>query len=251
MLKQIFAGLGLFTLLFLSISPVLANPDIYTKQYTHADAVTVLGITVSPAQNTYEEIWVSGDKMRMDSYDDKAKLISSIIWRGDKTKMYDINHASRTYGELDLSTNLGGVVPMMEMTVEVTPTSESKKIKNWDCRKYVMKIKAGIAGITSTSIYEIWASEDVHIDYGRYMELNQSAASGLFSFTEAIAKELEEVKGYPVLSETTITTTGSSIKITTELLEYDSHKSTPKGFYDVPLGFTKVEVSPAPPRKEL
>jgi hypothetical protein len=236
--------LGLFALLSLSVSPVLANPDTYIKEKTHTDAITMLGMTVSPAQDTYEEIWVSGNKMRMDSYDEKGNLTDSTIWRGDRTKMYFIDYANKTYGEMDLSTDVSGVASMMEMTVKVTPTSESKKIKNWNCKKYVMKIETSIAGITSTTIYEIWASEDVHIDYGRYMELSQSAISGLLSFTEDIAKELEKVKGYPVLSITTITTMGQSIKSTTELLEYDSHRSVSKGFYNVPKGYTKVEASP-------
>ena len=242
MLKRIFAGLGLFALLSLSVSPVLANPDTYIKEHTHADAVTMFGRTVSPAQDTYTETWMSGDKMRMDSCDNKGKLIDSTIWRGDK--IYDIDHAQKTYTEMDISEILGGVASMMKMTAKVTPTSESKKVNKWNCKKYIVEIKTSMGPVTTTMTMEMWVSEDIDVDYGRYMEISQSAISGLVSFTEGSERELQKIKGHPVLSTMTITTMGQSIKSTTELLEYDSHRSVPRGFYDVPQGYAKVEVSP-------
>jgi hypothetical protein len=72
------------------------------------------------------------------------------------------------------------------------------------------------------------------------MKLSQAAqsAAGL-SIGEDVMKEWGKVKGYPVLTTMTTTTMGQSIKSSTELLEYNSKKSAPKGFYDVPRGYTK------------
>ncbi|GEM_PF-1320793 len=239
MLNRIFAGLGLFALLSLSVSPVLANPDTYAKEKIHTDAITMFGIT-TPAEDTYTEMWMSKDKMRIDSYDENGKLTESNIWRGDRTKMYSIDHVNKTYGEeikLPLS--------MMETTVKVTPTNETQKINKWNCKKYLVKIKTSTMGVTTTMNQEVWATKDIDIDYGRYMKLAQAsqAAAGLSSFSEDIIKEWQKVKGYPVRTTTAITIMGKRMKSITELVEYDSHRSVPRGFYDVPKGYTKEEVS--------
>ena len=241
--KRILTGLGLFTFLFLSVSPVLANPDTYIKAHTHTDAMTMFGRTISPAKDIYTVTWMSGDKARMDNYDNKGKLTDSTIWWGDKGKMYIIDHARRTYQEMDFPVDIAGIPSIMKMTVKVTPTSESKKIKNWKCRKYVAEMEMVIGSVTSTTTHEIWASEDISIDYSLYMKLSQAAqsAAGL-SISEDVTKEWGKVKGYPVLTTMTITTMGQSIKSSTELLEYNSKRSAPKGTYDVPRGYTNKPI---------
>jgi hypothetical protein len=176
MLKRIFVGLGLFALLSLSISPVLANPDTYIKNKDHTDAVTMFGIT-TPAEDTYTEMWTSKDKMRIDSYDENGKLTSSTIWQG--SKIYFIDHAKKTYEEMDLSTDIGGIVSMMKMTVEVTPTNETQKINKWNCKKYLVKIKTSAKGVTTTMNQEVWATKDIDIDYGRYTKLAQASQAPL------------------------------------------------------------------------
>jgi hypothetical protein len=59
------------------------------------------------------------------------------------------------------------------------------------------------------------------------------------------------VKGYPVRTTTAITIMGKRMKSITELVEYDSHRSVPRGFYDVPKGYTKEEVSSGEEGREL
>jgi len=96
-----------------------------------------------PAKDVIETIWITKDKVRSDNEN------RSYILLLNEKKMYFLDNARKTYTVIPL--DLG----------------ESKKIRNWNCKKYIQTIETQM-GPTRT---EIWASEDIHIDYDNKLKL--------------------------------------------------------------------------------
>jgi len=250
-LKRILRELGLFLVVACVVVPLAAQADVYIKQKNHTDGFSIMGQS-QPAKDELLVIWMGKDKARLDQGDD-----TSIIIRMDKKVMYAINHAEMKYSEFpysetgdilsaaiagsDLSGEeqaqaqkmMKGFAQMMQPKVSVTETGETQKIKNWKCKKYIMTMK--MMGTTSTS--EIWATEDVKIDYELYKTLGLS----MMPKTPGLDKMLEEmkkIKGLTVLSTGTTSMMGTDVKTTQELLEV-SEKQAPAGTYEVPTGYKK------------
>ena len=92
-----------------------------------------------------------------------------------------------------------------------------------------------IMGTTSTS--EIWATEDIKINYDLYMTLALSImpkTPGL----DKMVEEMKKIKGLTVLNTSSTSVMGSEVKSIQELLEV-SEKSAPAGTYVVPSGYKK------------
>ena len=123
-----------------------------------------------------------------------------------------------------------GFATMMKPKVSVTHTGETQKIKNWNCKKYIMTMSM----MGTTTKFDTWASEDVKIDYELYRNLTFSVM-GQTPGIEDMMKEMEKIKGIVVLQEGTMSMMGTDVKSTNELLEV-SEKSAPGGTYDVPGG---------------
>jgi len=242
---------GLFFVLTCVVVPLAVQADVYIKQKNHTDEMKFMGQT-QPASDEIFVTWMGKDKARLDHGED-----TSIIIRLDKKVMYMINHAEMKYAELpysetgdiltaaisgsDLSDEekaqaqkmMKGFAQMMQPKVSVKETGETQKIKNWKCKKYIMTIK--MMGVTSTS--EVWATEDIKVDYELYMTLRLS----MMPKTPGLDKMLEEmkkIKGLIVLSTGTTSMMGTDVKNTQELLEV-SKKSAPAGTYEVPEGYKK------------
>ena len=126
-----------------------------------------------------------------------------------------------------------GFATMMKPKVTVTGTEDTQKIKNWNCKKYNMTMS--MMGMTTKS--EVWASEDIKIDYELYRNLTFSVM-GQTQGVEDMMKEMEKIKGIVVLSTGTMSMMGTDVKSTQELVEV-AEKSAPGGMYDVPDGYKK------------
>jgi len=250
-LKRILRAIGLFLVVACVVVPLAVQADVYIKQKNHTDGFSIMGQT-QPAKDDLFVTWMGKDKARLDQGED-----TSIIIRLDKKMMYTINHAEMKYAELpyseagdilsaaiagsDLTDEeqaqaqkmMKGFAQMMQPEVSVTETGETQKIKNWKCKKYIMTMK--MMGTTSTS--EIWATEDIKVDYELYMTLGLS----MMPKTPGLDKMLEEmkkIKGLTVLLTSTTSMMGTDVKTTQELLEV-SEKSAPGGTYEVPDGYKK------------
>jgi len=250
-LKRILKALGMVFILACVVVPLAVQADVYIKQKNHTDGFSIMGQT-QPAKDDLFVTWMSKDKARLDHGED-----TSIIIRLDKKMMYTINHAEMKYAEMpysetgdilsaaiagsDLSDEeqaqaqkmMKGFASMMQPKVSVKETGETQKIKNWKCKKYIMTMK--MMGTTSTS--EIWATEDIKIDYELYMTLGLS----MMPKTPGLDKMLEEmkkIKGLTVLSTGTTSMIGTDVKTMQELLEV-AEKSAPGGTYDIPSGYKK------------
>lgn len=242
---------GLFFVVACVIGPLALHADVYIKQKNHTDGFSMMGQT-QPAKDDVFATWMSKDKARMDQGED-----TTIIIRMDKKMMYMINHAKMEYMEMpfnetsdllsgaisasDLSDEeqaqakkmMEGFAKMMTPKVSVKATGETQKIKDWNCKKYEMTMS--MMGTTTKS--EVWATEDIKIDFELYSALMLSLmpkTPGL----EKMQEEMKKIKGLTVMSTSSMSMMGTDVKSTQELLEV-SDKSAPAGTYEVPEGYKK------------
>lgn len=255
-LRKVFKISGLFIILMSFALPCLVQADIYIKQKKHTDAYQVMGQTM-PAKDEITITWMTKDKARIDQGEDKSMII-----RLDKNIMYSLDHTKMTYGEMplgDISKIISEAISeevseeekektkemaefmkgftsaMMQMKATVTDTGEKKKIKGWNCRKYILKMKMPMGASTS----EIWATENIKINYELYRKISYAMTSKQPGFQEAL-KEMKKIKGIAVLTISSTDAMGSMVKTTEELLEI-KEKSAPRGIYDIPKGYVKVK----------
>jgi hypothetical protein len=250
-LKQRVRAFGFVFVVACIIVPLALHADVYIKQKNHTDGFSMMGQS-QPAKDEMFVTWMTQDKARMDHGED-----TSIIIRLDKNVMYLINHAEMKYSEMaiggkedifsraiagsDLSGEeqaqakkmMEGFSKMMKPSVSVTATGETQKIKNWNCKKYNMTMS--MMGTKSTG--EIWATEDIKIDYDLYRNLTYSIM-GQTPGVEDMMKEMSKVKGVVVQSTSTVSMMGTDVKSTQELMEV-SDQSAPAGTYEVPQGYKK------------
>jgi len=235
------------------VFPVLAKADVFIKQKRHTDAYEVMGQT-QPAKDEIVVMWMGKDKGRLDMSED-----SSWIIRLDKNMMYILDHTKMEYVEVpfnefgdlisysisqsEMSEEekaqakkfMKGIMSMMKPKVEVKDTGEKQKIKGWNCRKYIMKMK--MMGMGSTS--EIWATEDIKINYDLYRTLGFAMVAKQPVFQEMF-EEMEKIKGIPVLTTSKSSAMGAEVKSTEELVEVKK-KSAPSGTYEVPKDYVKAK----------
>lgn len=227
--------------------------DTFIKQVTHTDSFKVMD-QVQPAEDDTSTVWMTKDKACMIDADNKA-----FIMRADKGVMYLVDHESKTYTEMPIEAlgdikemagleddeeaaqaaemMQGLVAGMMSMEITVTPTDEKKKIKDWSAKKYIVEVKMPMGSTKS----EVWASEDIKIDYDMFNTLSNAFMAQMPGFQQAM-EEMKKVKGMTVLSVGEAQVMGASVKTTTTLLEC-SDKSAPAGIFDVPKDYKKEEMT--------
>ncbi len=249
--KKSLRAFGLFFVLTCVIVPLAVQADVYIKQKNHTDGFSVMGQS-QPAKDDMFVTWMGQDRARLDSGKD-----TSIIIRLDKKMMYMVNHAEMKYTEMPIGGKedifshamagaglssdekaeaqkmMKGFSQMMKPNVSVTETGETQKIKNWNCKKFLMKMS--MMGTTTTS--EMWTTEDIKIDYELYRDLTFSIM-GQVPGIEDMMKEMKKAKGIVVMSTSSISMMGTNVKSSQELLEA-SQKSAPGGTYEVPSGYKK------------
>ena len=249
--KKTLRALGLLLIVACVAVPLAVQADVYIKQKNHTDGFSMMGQS-QPAKDDMFVTWMGKDMARMDHGED-----STIIIRMDKKVMYMIDHSEMRYTEMpidskgdifssaiaasDLSDEeqaeakkmMAGFAKMMKPKVSVKATGETQKIKNWNCEKYDMTMS--MMGMTTKS--EVWASEDIKIDYELYRNLTFSLM-GQTQGIEDMMKEMEKIEGIVVLSTGSMSMMGTDVKSTQELLEV-SEKLAPGGTYNIPTGYKK------------
>jgi hypothetical protein len=193
----------------------------------------------------------------MDHDQDKSTIILL-----DKNVIISLDHAKMTYTEMQIgeweksieeSVNkeaktdedkegakkalgfLKGLKSLIKFETKVTETNETKRIKEWNCRKYILK--ANMAMVKTTS--EIWATEDIRVDPNLYRKISNAMLAGMPGMQESL-KEMEKIKGVMVYSESTGSAMGTSVRSTEELLEIGD-KTAPAGAYEIPKGYVKAK----------
>ncbi len=245
--------IGLVILIICLALPSTLQADIYIKQTRHTDAFEVMGQS-QPAKDEVIVILMGKGKYRVD----QGKETSTIIDL-EKNIMYLIDHIKMTYTEKpygsieDLITSsmseselsaeeraeakkfMKGMMTMMKPEVSVTETGETANMKGWNCTKYIMEIK--MMGATATS--EIWATEDVKIDYDLYRNLSGMTLAKQPGF-EQMMEEMKKIKGVSVLTTSTASMMGAEVKSTEQVEEVKEMKA-PSGTYGPPEGYNKIK----------
>lgn len=215
---------------------VSAGADTLLTVRSHHDAFEVMG-EKQEAKEILAKIWLAADKMRRDEGD------TSMILRHDRKKLYVIDHAEKAYSEIALPIDFKKLFPagqqdlgaqvekMMEVEAKVTPTQETKKINQWNARKFQVSLKSAM-GMTIDNT--LWASQDVP----SYKALNQMTATLLALQPGAAkwARQLEQLDGYPVLQEQEVNAVGARFKVREELVSAQE-QAAPAGTFDVPAGY--------------
>ena len=236
---NLFASIGLFVI-FTLFSVSFVQADIFIQSKRHTDSYTMMGKTY-PAQDLIITKWLSKDKFRSDEGNK-----STIIVRLDINKVYVINHQEKSYSVIDLPIDLSKVLPpqaqqmmqMFNMKTTVTDTGETKKIRKWNCKKYVMNMQGRMININT----EIWATKDIKIDYDTYKKFGE-IITGLNPMFKDMGKELKKIEGLTIYSVITTNMMGNNIKTAEEVIEI-TKKSPPKGHYELPTGYKEVQFNP-------
>jgi hypothetical protein len=226
------------------------NAEIYIKQTRKTDPFTVMGQT-QPEKLETIVTWIGKDRIRVDTGED-----TSIIVLGDKKVMYMINHEEMTYAEMPVGGDMFGAMAgeaggeeakkgmemakkmaqsmMGSMQAKVTPTDETKKIKDWTARKYLIEMSMGSMMKANS---EAWATEDIKIDPRLYyMAANAMMAS--MGGLDTIVQEMQKVKGMIVYQETKSEAMGATMRMVEEVVEM-GEKAAPAGAWDIPKGYKK------------
>jgi len=232
-----------FIALTLFLCPILAKADIFITRTKHSDEVVMMG-QVQPAKDEQGIVWMTNDKMRDDLGD-----ISTLV-RFDLNKMYIINNKDKTYSEIDMPIDFEKILPaeamqylqMMQVTATVTDSGETQKIKDWNCKKYLVEISVSIMGMTMPMTMEMWTSKDLGIDFDLYKKF-QNETLLLNPMFKSVIAEFQKIEGYPVLTKLSMTMMGAETKSQEELLSVEK-KDPPPGIYDLPQGYTKAAFNP-------
>lgn len=230
------------------LCPALVLADVFMKQKHHTGSFTMMGQT-QPAKDSVESIWITDTVMRNDSRE------QSVIIRLDKKTITVIDHQGKTFTEMPMDMDkamgqmgegmtkeekeamAGMMKGMMKFSMTVTDTGQKKKIKSWNCRKYIQKLDTGMGPATT----EVWATEDIKTQgdlFARYSAIMMTMQPGLRESMDKVLKEAKKIKGVMVSSSTATTMMGATLKTTVELLEYKDGKA-PADITVVPKGYKK------------
>ncbi len=188
--------------------------------------------------------WFAGDKLRSNDGNE------SVLMRLDKDSIYTLDHKKQTYYSFQASTlgasaqaegeQLPAMVSsmmgnMFKMEVSVEPTSETKKIGQWNCTKYNQTVK--MMGVTTTT--ELWATEDVAIDKKLLDKLLASqfmTQPGMQDLVGKMQKEAEKIKGCVVYSKA-VTTMGNKRSETIDEVTEIKETAAPQDTWVVPAKY--------------
>jgi hypothetical protein len=231
--------------------PVILFADIFIKQKQHTDAMKIMGQT-QPAKDTIQKIWFTDDKMKMEGEQHSMLMLT------DQNVWYLINHQENSITEMpmdigkmiDKATPKEGKAPdiardlmknKMQIDITIKETDETKKIKNWNCTKYIQTMQGPMGPVTT----EIWATQDIDIDkslYDKFMAAMMAKQPGMQQSMAKMVDEMKKIKGVNVQSTTTMEIMGNTIKSSTELIEIDERKA-PESVFELPDGYKKKSIN--------
>lgn len=235
-----FTFLFMFSLVFTAPH---AQADQVIKAKRHTDAFSMMGQS-QPAKDEEVTTWLSKEKMRRDEGD------TMTLVRYDLNKIYWIDHAKKTYSEIDLPLEMETMFPpeakqmldQMEVSSSVTDTGETKTINNWKCKKYLVEIAVSMMGMSMPIKMDFWTSKDLGIDEDLYKKFYAETLS-LNPMFQDMVDEFKKIEGYPVRTEFSMNMMGAEQNSWEEVVSVEK-MSAPAGTYDLPEGYTKTEFNP-------
>src|SRR5262249_3814703 len=121
---------------------------------------------------------------------------------------------------------------MMHLSVQLTPTSDTRRIGSFKARKYQLEITSG-KGV-KVGDTALWVGKDPQGEraYSRLagrLTARQPGAADL-------ARQMEQLDGFPVLQETTLSMMGKPVKAREELVAIEN-REPPADIYEPPGGY--------------
>lgn len=231
--------------LFVATAVPTFAADLVVHKSMHTDATKIMGQDV-PAEDTTSVTWFGKDRMRIESGDEIT------IVRTDLKKMWRIDTKAKTYQTVDLPFDMKKYVPaeqyamvepfLAQITVTVTPTTETKKIRDWNCTKYTMSMSMPMG---MTVAHEIWATKDIPVDRAVATDMMASVRSATMGGMGGanFATEWQKIEGFVVLDqqERRIGTTPQKSK--EEVTSVES-KDAPEGHYELPKDYKELPFDP-------
>lgn len=234
----------LFAALCLISLPAFAG-DLVIHSTHHQDAAKAMGVDM-PAEDKTSVTWFGKDRMRYESGDEVT------IVRTDLKKMWRIDTKAKTYQAIDMPFDLKKYMPeeqykMMEqffanVKVTLTPTQETKKIRDWNCTKYTLTISMPMMGDMTQ---DMWATKDITGDRTAAMEMYVAMQSVMLGGMggNTLATEMKKVEGFVVLSEQTRGMGRTKFTSKDEVTSIET-KDAPEGAYDLPKDFKEIPFDP-------
>jgi hypothetical protein len=242
-MKNLLLRVVLLTIVF-GAWPGLGYSDTYLKQHR----TTQGGVGASEAEDNTEEIWMTSEGVRSDN--PKESMIMVL----NENKMYMLNHEDKTYSGISLNVGqamdeivgegegkamMSGMMKnMIKVEATVQTTGETKKIRDWNCQKYLVTLTT----MMGPSTQEVWASEDIKVDqalYERLSSANNAMMPGMGESMSQMVEEMKKIKGFHVLNTSTQTVMNKTMTTVVELLEYRQGPA-PKGLFQIPADYKKV-----------
>ena len=226
--------------------------DVYMKQKSTSSGFQMMGHS-QPGEEKITEMWITKDKIASISPTETS------IMYADENKIVFIDHTKKTWAEMVLnqdaiSDQMGGkdmddedkaafnqmMQGMSDIKITITPTSETKKIGQWMCKKYIQSVEMFTGPMTS----EIWATESLQLDhdlYNKFMTSMFAKMPGMQKSMGKFAEEMKKIKGVAVLTTMKNTIMGNEMTSTTELIEF-KNGTAPASVFQIPSGYKKIKM---------
>lgn len=229
----------LFIFILIILTTGLVTADVYVKQKIHTDAVSIMGQN-QPAVDAFSEMWFTDNKMAMIS--PGMTLIVDL----DKKIVFMVNNEGKTYMEMEIPVDFSKYIPdeaaqmaqmMLNTSVTIQSTGETKTINNWKCEGYDVDIDMMMMKMKT----KVWITKDVPFDWKTFMnKMFFEMAKVTMKLNDQSIQELSKIDGFWIKSESTMNMMGSDINTYQEVVEI-SQKAAPAGTYTVPEGYKKKD----------
>jgi hypothetical protein len=232
---------------------VFANADVYIKIKTHTDSRYDAGVII-PAKDSIEEIWIGDRKIVFIT--ERGPLYR--LLNENPTKIYDLENdlvsiifpKKKIYAQSPLPLDRSKLLTdqhysrlqMFKIKGIVKKTDETKKVGEWNCKKYELETWMMDEGhrVVEKDI-SLWMTTEVPFDLDMY---GKAAANERklrdFRYDDDLLSEWNKIKGCQIALEMTSYYRGVARRYYEEVVEI-SKKNPPKGIYSVPPGYTKKE----------
>ncbi len=226
----------------LSLPAVLADEEgVYIETINRST-----GLMGEAPQEELSKTYLAHGKMKVVSSDPNG---TDMILDPATGNMTFINHGAKQYYQIDInrlkeSMSQPGMEQMRSMIadtkINVQDTGETKRIGEWNCRKYLVT-KTGMMGIEQ----EVWATEDVDFDVNHFTGMmSMSGPDGLLANSpegEAQQAEMAKIKGYPILTKSRMQMMGSTMETESEV-KVIRKEAMPASLFEIPEGYTEREM---------
>lgn len=233
---------ALFAFLILAL-PLAAGADTLYTMKSHTDAIKMGGQS-QPAKDATIKVWAASDRLRRDDGD------QTMIFRLDKNRLYMVDHEDKTYSEVSLPIDLRKMMPKgseamadqiaagMKVSVQVAPSDETKKVGQWNARRYDVTVQSAMGMRIATTM---WVSKEIE-GFAGFNKMAGTMAS-LQPGSGEWVKQLEKIDGFPVLTESKVDALGAQFGTREELVSVET-KAAPAGTYDPPVGYKAQAYNP-------